>query len=64
MLALSAIIVDLGYLRTTAQLDQSIADFAALAVGTSLGESDPVGACEEAIGYLNTNASGMPAINA
>lgn len=64
VLALSAIVVDLGYLRTSAQLDQSIADFAALAAGESLGANDPVGACEEAIGYLNTNASGMPAISA
>ena len=63
VLVILALVVDLGYLRTGAQLDQSIADFAALAAGSELGSGDPQAACERAVDYLNTNAPGMAAIN-
>jgi hypothetical protein len=64
MLTVVALVIDLGYVRGSARLDQSIADLAALAGGEKLEQERYVEACEDMIEYLNLNAGGMPAIDA
>jgi hypothetical protein len=64
LLIIVALVIDLGYLRGGASLDQSSADLAALAGGEELGRGNYVGACEDIIGYVNSNAAGIPAITA
>jgi hypothetical protein len=64
LLTITALVVDLGYVRASARADQSIADLAALAGAEKLEEERYVEACEDMIDYLNRNANGMPAIEA
>jgi hypothetical protein len=64
ILIMAAIVIDIGYLRGGARFDQKVADLAALAAGKKLGAGDYGAACQDIIGYLNTNAPDMPAINA
>src|SRR4051794_3688178 len=64
ILAVVALVVDLGQARSRARVDQSVADLAALAAGPGLARSDPAGACKAAVAYLNTNAKLSPAVNA
>ncbi len=59
-----AIVVDLGYTRGGASLNQSSADLAALAGGKALSQRRYVAACTDIVKYINTNATGIPAINA
>lgn len=59
-----AIVVDLGYTRGGASLNQSSADLAALAGGKALSKRRYVEACTDIVRYINTNATGIPAINA
>lgn len=56
LLLVAAIVIDLGYLRSSVRSDQSIVDLTALAAGKGLGSGDYVGACEDAVSYFNTNA--------
>jgi Flp pilus assembly protein TadG len=55
MLGFTAILVDLGQMRSSARTEQAIADYAALAAGKALSENDPNTACRDAINYLNQN---------
>jgi hypothetical protein len=64
LLIVAAIVIDLGFLRGSARIDQSIADLAALAGGEDLENERYVDACEAMIDYLNRNAKDMPAIDA
>src|SRR3954447_4429129 len=64
LLIVVAMVVDLGYVRGSTRVSQSVADMAALASGKGLASSDPLKACQDAISYVNSNAKGMPAINA
>jgi Flp pilus assembly protein TadG len=64
VLGMTALVVDLGALRGNVRVDQSIADFAALAAGKSLGVSNPTAACQSAINYINTNANLSSSIDA
>ncbi len=52
-----AIVIDLGALRSDVQVDQSVADLAALAGGKSLGANNPTAACQAAVIYMNANAN-------
>ncbi len=63
LLGVTALVVDLGSLRSDVRVDQSIADFAALAAGNGLAGNDPVAACQSAISYINVNAKLSTAIN-
>jgi Flp pilus assembly protein TadG len=63
LLGVVAIIVDLGALRGDVRVDQSIADFAALAAGQGLAANDPVAGCKAAVTYINMNAHLSTAIN-
>ena len=58
-----AIVVDLGYARGGASLNQSSADLAALAGGKALSKRRYVEACTDIVNYINTNATAIPAIN-
>jgi hypothetical protein len=51
-----AILIDLGQVRSSAGLDQSVADFSALAGGTDLASASYLSACEDMVNYINTNA--------
>jgi hypothetical protein len=64
LLGVTAIVVDLGALRGQVRVDQSIADFAALAAGQGLAANDPALGCRTAIGYINDNAHLSSAIDA
>lgn len=63
LLIMVAFVLDLGFARGGARLDQKAADLAALAGGKKLSSGDPVGACQDIIKYLNENADRMPAIS-
>jgi hypothetical protein len=60
LLAMVAIVVDLGQLRSTRRDNQSIADLAALAAGLNLGNGLPQQACNDVWSYLKSNATGLP----
>ena len=62
-LGIVAIVIDLGALRANARVDQSVADFAALAAGSGLADNNPTQACQDAVGYINTNANLPSVIN-
>jgi len=62
LLGLTALVVDLGSLRSDVRVDQSVADLAAIAGGTGLAANDPTSACRNAVTYVNTNAKLSPAI--
>jgi Flp pilus assembly protein TadG len=62
LLGLTALVVDLGVVRSQVRVDQGVADFAALAGAKGLAANDPTGACRAAIQYVNQNASLSPAI--
>lgn len=64
MLLVAAIVIDLGYLRSSVRSDQSIADLTALAAGKNLGRADYSGACKDAVGYFNSNANTGSVIDA
>lgn len=64
ILITAAIVIDLGYVRGGASFNQSNADLAALAGGDELARNKYREACEDIIGYVNTNATGIEAINA
>src|SRR5581483_4228962 len=64
VLGMTAILVDLGQVRSTTRLDQSVADLAALAAGKWLSQKNPAAACQDAVTYLNANANLSPTINA
>src|SRR5262249_40077834 len=64
LMGTAALVIDLGALRGDARVDQSVADFAALAGGKGLAKNNPVLACTNAVDYVNTNAHLSPAINA
>ncbi|MDP1820674.1 MAG: hypothetical protein Q8K58_12415 [Acidimicrobiales bacterium] len=63
LVAVTAIVIDLGALRSSAQANQNIADFAALTAGRTL-MTEPATACQAAVGSVNANAKLSPAINA
>ena len=48
ILAVTALVLDLGALRGNARVDQSVADFAALSAGSQLGRNNPTAACQAA----------------
>jgi hypothetical protein len=54
-LGFAALLVDLGQLRATARNEQLYVDFAALAAGKQLASGNAIGACRDAIIYLNQN---------
>jgi hypothetical protein len=62
-LIMVALVVDLGIVRGSTRIEQSVADMAALAGGTGLASKDPLKACRDAIAYVNANAGDMPAIS-
>ena len=64
LLIITAIVIDIGFMRGGARADQSIADLATLAGGEDLENERYVDACEAMIDYLNRNAKDMPAIDA
>jgi hypothetical protein len=64
LLGLTALVVDLGVVRSQVRVDQGVADFAALAGARGLAGNNPTGACQSAVQYINQNASLSPAINA
>ena len=64
LLTISALVVDIGYVRAAARRNQSIVDLAVLAAGNKLSEGDYLAACTNLITTLNANTSQMPAINA
>lgn len=57
-----AIVIDLGQVRETRREVQSTADFAALAAGPAMSKENPRQACLDAVTYIRTNSSGLPAI--
>lgn len=63
LLGLTALVVDLGALRSDVRVDQSVADFAAIAGGTGLAGNDPTAACQSAVMYVNANAKLSTAIS-
>jgi hypothetical protein len=58
-----ALVVDLGVVRGSTRVEQSVADMAALAGGNGLATKNPFKACQDAISYVNANSGDMPAIN-
>src|SRR4029079_9977660 len=63
LLGIAALVVDLGVVRSQVRVDQSVADFAALAGAKGLAANNPPGACQSAIQYVNQNASLSSAID-
>ncbi|HEY3673693.1 MAG TPA: hypothetical protein VGN51_22350 [Acidimicrobiia bacterium] len=63
LMGLTALVVDLGVVRSQARVDQSVADFAALAGARGLAANNPTGACQSAIQYVNKNASLSSAVD-
>jgi len=63
LLGVTALVVDLGVVRSQVRVDQGVADFAALAGAKGLAGNDPTGACQSAIKYVNQNASLSSAID-
>jgi len=63
VLVMVALVVDLGFVRGSTRVEQSVADMAALASGNGLAAKNPVRACQDAVAYVNSNARDMPAIN-
>ena len=61
LLGLTALVVDLGVVRSQVRVDQGVADFAALAGAKGLAANNPTGACQSAVQYINQNASLSPA---
>jgi len=64
ILAVTALVLDLGALRGNARVDQSVADFAALSAGSQLGRNNPTAACQAAANYINANVQLSSPINA
>ncbi|WP_421120544.1 hypothetical protein ACE2AJ_04320 [Aquihabitans daechungensis] len=64
LLVMAAIVIDLGFTRGGAGFDQSSADLAALAGGDELAIRHYTAACTDIVSYINTNASGIPPIDA
>jgi uncharacterized membrane protein len=64
LLGVSAIVIDLGALRGNVRVNQSVADFAALAAGQGLGTNNSIAACQAAVNSVNSNAKLSSAINA
>lgn len=62
LMAVAALVLDIGLLRANARKLQSAADLAVAAGGQDLGASNPVAACIKTINYLNANMNDMPAI--
>ncbi|MGH9179271.1 MAG: pilus assembly protein TadG-related protein [Acidimicrobiales bacterium] len=63
LLAMVAIVIDLGQLRAVRRTSQSVSDFAALAAGTELGRTtggSAVVACQDAVDYVVKNAPDFP----
>ncbi len=63
LLIVTAFVIDLGYMRGGARVDQALADVAALAASEDLENQRYVDACESMIDYLNRNAHDMPTID-
>lgn len=64
ILAMVALVIDIGSLASQARANQSVADLAALAAGKNLALGKYTEACQDAVNFLNINAAGMPAISA
>lgn len=64
LLAIAALVIDIGLLRINSRKLQSAVDVAAISGGQDLGSADPLAACLKVISYLGTNIADMPAINA
>jgi hypothetical protein len=62
-LGVAALVIDLGQVRNRTVIDQSVADFAALAAGPALAAGNPLTACQAAVKYINTNAHFSSTIN-
>lgn len=63
LISMVAIVVDLGQARAGVQLDQSVADLAALAGSKNVADGHFDQACRDAVNYLNVNAPDMPSIS-
>jgi hypothetical protein len=63
LIGMTAIVVDLGALRGKVQVDQNVADFAALSAGQGLAANNPTLGCKTAVGYINNNAQLASAID-
>ena len=64
LLAIAALVIDIGLLRSNSRRLQSAVDLAAISGGQDLGRADPLAACLKVISYLGANIADMPAINA
>jgi hypothetical protein len=64
LLGAAALVIDLGVTRSRVRIDQNIVDLAALGAGRNLAQSNPSGACQMAINYINSNALLTTSINA
>lgn len=64
LLAVVALVIDVGLLRVNSRKLQSAVDLAAISGGHDLGRADPLAACLKVISYLGSNLADMPAINA
>lgn len=63
LLAMVAVVVDLGQLRSVRRTSQTVSDFAALAAGTELGKTtggSAIVACQDAFDYVLKNAPEFP----
>jgi hypothetical protein len=63
IMAMVAVVIDIGRVRDVRRTSQSAADFAALAAGQELADTDgdPRVACQDAVDYLMANVHDLPA---
>ena len=64
LLAMVAVVIDIGRVRIARRTSQSAADFAAMAGGQEVADATgdgPRGACVDALDYLRANLDGIPA---
>lgn len=64
LLAMAALVVDIGQMQAGATRNQSVADLSALAGGRGLGLGKPDRACQDAVRFLNANTPDIGAITA
>ncbi|MFN0027237.1 MAG: hypothetical protein ACKV2O_08665 [Acidimicrobiales bacterium] len=63
LLMVTAVVVDLGYVRQSTVVDQNAADLSALAASTQLAARRPQAACIDAANTLKTNMQGVGSLN-
>ncbi len=63
LMLIAALVLDVGQARSTAVSSQAAVDAAALAGGPSLAGGQPEAACEQAVRYLQSNATQMASLS-